>query len=346
MLLTPDLSLLENQATAFASFTALTSTSHKLMVSGVVKQAGTISTVGFRLGTVTKGGGGTTTLTVSLQDTSTSTGKPDGTIDQSGTVTGAALASNQWVNVTLNSGRTVAVGDRVCVVFEITTIEAGDSIAITGFTSAGLQCLSFVSHYDGTTWGTASSAAPNMVFNYSDPAGTSNSFLGTLVASALTSHAYNLSTTLVDERGIQWIPALSAKVYGIMAILNAANDFEAILYEGTTVLAKFISTGAMAKTSGKFCFSMPFSSPVNVSAGTTYYITIRPTTNSNVTVVSYSLDNAQHRAAWPMETEIAGADRLNQGGTWNVTTTQVYPIVPIIDQTATATVALPVVRVI
>jgi hypothetical protein len=344
MLLIPDLALLDRQSTTFASFTALTSTTHKLTFVGVIKQAGTISTIGFRLGTVTKGVGGTTTLTVSLQDQSATTGRPDGSIDQSGTVTGAALASNQWVNVTLGSQRAVSVGDRVCVVFEITTIEAGDSIAISGFTSAGLQCLSFGVHYDGTTWATPASAAPNVVFGYSDPPGTSASFLATLTASAITSHAYNVGTTGADERGIQWIPALSAKVYGIMAVMNAANDFEAILYEGTTVLAKFTSIGVMAKINGKLVFCMPFSAPVNVVAGTTYYITIRPTSSNNITVVSYSLDNAQHRAAWPMETEIAGADRLNQGATWNVTQTQVYPIVPIIDPTAVAAVAIPVVR--
>ena len=344
MLLIPDLTLLERQSTTFASIGVLTSTTQKHAFIGIVKQAGTISAVGFRLGAVVKGAGGTTTLTVSLQDQSTSTGRPDGTADQSGTVTGSALATNQWVTVTLNSGRTVAVGDRICVVFEITTIETGDSITITGFSSSGLQCLSYSTQYDGTTWLSPGSAAPNVVFNYSDPAGTSNSFLATLVASAITNHQYNVNTAGADERGIQWIPTLSTRVFGIMAIISAFSDFEAILYEGTTVLAKFTSIGVMAKLSGKFVFSMPFSSPVNVVAGATYYIAIRPTSSTNVSFASYSLDNAQHRAAWPMETEIAGADRLNQGGTWNVTQTQVYPIVPIIDPTAVAAVAIPVVR--
>ena len=86
---------LANARMAIISSTALTASTHKLTIVGVVQKSGTISSVSFRLGTVTKGA--TTQLLVSLQDVDAANGppgRPDGTVDQSGTISTANIVTN------------------------------------------------------------------------------------------------------------------------------------------------------------------------------------------------------------------------------------------------------------
>lgn len=329
MLLTPDISLLERLGSGYTS-TTLTASTHRITLVGVIRDAGTINRVGFRLGTVAVAA--TTTLTVSLQDVDTTTGppgRPDGTPDQSGTVAAGSFSSNQWINVTLTSTRTVSIGDQVAVVVEFGTFNVGDSVNVVSLAASGVQGLCHLSFFDGSTW-TASNSGPNCTLGYSSPSGTSSSFASAIPASSITTNVYNVNTLVADERGIQWIPTVSTRVAGILAMLATVGNFEAILYEGTTALATALIDEDATKNTSRAPFAVLFASPVAVTAGQTYYLAIRPTAAQNVTFLSYGLDSAEHRGAWPMGTEAAGATRLDQG-TWSTSTTTMYPIVPIVE---------------
>lgn len=78
----------------------------------------TITAVGFRFGTVVKAGG--SGLTLSLQDPSYTVAGPDGTQDQTCAIVNgdAGFTSNVWYTASLGSTRSVAFGERLCVVLE------------------------------------------------------------------------------------------------------------------------------------------------------------------------------------------------------------------------------------
>lgn len=313
---------------AFTSSTAMTASTHLTAISGVVPRSGTITSIGFRLGAITKGA--TTTLSVSLQDTSLTAGpptRPDGTADQSGTLANVDIVANTWVTVTLGTSRTVTVGELLSVVIGFGTFNASDSIAISHHGAAPLQHNNTVATYNGTTW-TAASAATNVILGYSS--GNNGTFPGSGVASSITSSAFNSSST-PDERGARWIPAVSTRVTGLAAAVDPGAEFDLVLYDlgGTALGTISFDRNAQRSASQRVAFGF-FSSPVDIVAGTTYYVAIKPTTTTNITFITYNVPNAIDRDAWPMGTDFTGATRTDAGA-WTLTDTAVPALLPYLD---------------
>jgi len=333
-----------NSTFTLASSTALTASTHKLAVVGVVQKSGTISSVSFRLGAVTKGA--TTELLVSLQDVDTANGppgRPDGTVDQSGTIANANIVSNTYVTATLGTNRTVTVGDLLAVVVEFNTFNASDSVPISGLTAQSqnvVHSLVGLSHYNGTAWTLSVAGIPIVGLGYTDA--TVNSLLGVLPLSSVTSNAFN-NTSTPDERGIRWVPAYTQVVAGLWAMTIPSGDYDLVLYDSAgTQLALAACDANTVRISALRPQERYFASPVTVTAGSTYYMTVRPS-SANVTTYTIGLNAAADREAWPLGTEADGVTRKSAGA-WTVSSTSRVPVLPIID--FAATVALPVVRVI
>ena len=328
----------------FGSSTAMTASTHKVVINGVVPKSGEISSVGFRFGAVTKGV--TTELLVSLQNLDLANGppaRPDGTVDQSGTVSSGSIVSNAFVTVTLSTSRTVTVGDLLAVVLEFNTFNASDSITVASLVvvAGAISQLSVVSHYNGTAWTATTTQQPILTLGYSD--GTVTSFLSTVPTTSITSSAFSSSSS-PNERGIRWVPTARQIVVGLWTTLIPSADHDMVLYDSAGNELGVISVDAnIVRTSALRPQYHLFSSPVTVTADATYYLTIRPTTTTNITVYTCSLNAAADREAWPLGTEADGATRTGTGA-WTISSTSRLPILPIID--FAATVALPVVRVI
>lgn len=334
-----------NANMSLASSTALTASTHKLTMVGVVQKSGTISSVSFRLGAITKGA--TTELLVSLQDVDAANGppgRPDGTVDQSGTISTANIVSNTYVTATLGTNRTVTVGDLLAVVVEFNTFNAGDSVPISSFGAASqnvIHSLVGLSHFNGTTWTLSGTSMPIVGLGYTDA--TVNSLLGAMPLTSVTSNTFN-NTSTPDERGIRWVPAYTQVVAGLWAMTIPAGDYDLVLYDsGGTEIASAACDANTVRVSALRPQERYFASPVTVTAGSTYYLTVRPSSATNMTTYTIGLNAAADREAWPLGTEADGVTRKS-AGTWTVSSTSRVPILPIID--FAATVALPVVRVI
>ena len=336
---------LANARMAIISSTALTASTHKLTIVGVVQKSGTISSVSFRLGTVTKGA--TTQLLVSLQDVDAANGppgRPDGTVDQSGTISTATIVTNTYVTATLSSNRTVTVGDLLAVVVEFNTFNSGDSVPITASQVASqslMQALVGVSHFNGTAWTLQTTAMPIVGLGYTDA--TVHSLLGGLPLTSVTTNSFSSSSS-PNDRGIRWVPTATQVVVGLWAMTAESADYDLVLYDsGGTALGTASFDATTARDASLRPTQRLFASPVTVTAGATYYLTIRPSTTTNLSSYTFGLNAAADREAWPLGTEADGATRTGTGA-WTISSTSRVPILPIID--FAATVALPVVRVI
>jgi len=335
------LDLFATVGTSFGSSTAMTASTHKTAFVGTIPRTGTITSVGFRFGAVTRGA--TTALTVSLQDVDLSNGppgRPDGTPDQTGSVATGSITANSWISVSLGTSRSVTVGQLIAVVIEYSTFLAGDSMAISQITSVINWGSSHPVTFDGTTW-TRHDAAPNLILGYSS--GNNGALLGAGAASAIAVPSFNSNST-PDERGGAWVPSVSTRVAGLACVVTPTADFDLVLYDsvGTALgTASFDANTLRVNTSRPH--SRLFSSPVDVVAGATYYLAVKPTSASNITLTTYSVNSAIDRDAWPLGTDLTGATRTN-AGSWSTSTTDIVPIVPILDQQPG--VAIPVVRAI
>lgn len=337
--------VLPNSTMAIGTSTALTASTHKVCIVGTVQKSGTISSVSLRLGAITKGA--TTELLVSLQDVDTANGppgRPDGTVDQSGTISNANIVANTVVTATLGTTRSVTVGQLLAVVIEFNTFNASDSITVStlgGVSQSIVNSLVGLSHYNGTTWTLSITGIPIVGLGYNDS--TVNSFAGALPLTSITTNSYNSSSS-PNDRGIRWVPAYTQVVSGLWAMTIPSGDYDLVLYNSAgTELASVACDANTVRVSALRPQWRYFASPVTVTAGSTYYLTIRPSTTTNISAYTFGLNAAADREAWPLGTEADGATRTGTGA-WTISSTSRVPILPIID--FAATVALPVVRVI
>lgn len=341
----------DNATMAFVSSTALTASTHQHAVCGVVPKSGTITGIGFRFAAVTKGV--TTALTLALEDTSTSSGppaQPDGTQDQTAAIGNSDIVANTWKTITLASNRTVTQGDLLSVVWEYSTFNTGDSIAFSHWqTSTGAGPMpqeSGASHYNGSTWAVLA-ALPNIVLVYSD--GTFATLTGCSPAESLTSTAFNSGST-PDERGNLWTAPCDMTLRGIIGYYQVSGNADLVIYDsGGTELRSVTIDANTVRSNALRMYQAIFSSDLDVSGGSTYYITLRPA-GTNVTLVTIGVNAAAHLQATWMGDGMYSAVRTNAGA-WTTNTAEQNPIGVIVSKIGSTgggggSVALPVARVI
>lgn len=289
-----------------------------------------VQRVGFNFGSVTKAAG--SAMTISLQDVDLTTGpviRPDGTQDQTVAIANAdaGFTSNVWYRSgTLSANRTCAPGDLVATVLEYSSYVSADTVSLRNMALTATGVLSnqgvFVSQIGGT-WATAS-VTPNVILEASD--GTFGTLAGTAIPGlTLNTHAFK-SDSAADEYAMAFRVLYPCKIEGAWVILacaaNTAN-FDIVLYQGTTALA----TVSVDANAGAFSvgthrpIEVVFSSPVTLSAGTQYYLAVKPTqATSNVTVNSVDVSAAGHLVCWPGGTDWNYSARVD-GGAWDAVTT-------------------------
>ena len=143
-----------------------------------------------------------------------------------------------------------------------------------------------------------------------------------------------------------WTPTKSIVVTGLAAHVTAGGDFDLVLYDSASVELRRATIDAnTVRSAAQRSYMRLFSSPLTVTAGQTYYLSILPTTATSITAVSVGLASATHREAWPLGTDASEATRTNAGA-WSTSTTSRPPIGILIDPDGPATsgLALPAVR--
>lgn len=331
----PDPTAMWGVTPSFASMT-IDATGEKAAFCGRVwfpARTGTknISRLGFRFGTIVKAGG--SALTASLQDFDPAAGppaNPDGTQDQTVAIANAdaSFASNTWIRTgTLSSDRTVSYGDFVCFVLEFdgSGRQGADSVTLSYLFTSGdsSNCNIQQSQVSLNTGSWASqTGVPNLILEFSD--GAFGCLDCSFPCSAINSHAFNVNTAGADEYALAFTLPFPVKIdalWAVMSFASVSSAFDIVLYEGTTAI---ITTSfnprslAIANTRQLVC---PITE-TELSANTTYYLAIKPTSTNNVTVFSFDVSDANHLVCHGGGTSWNYTTRLNSGSWEAVTTTR------------------------
>lgn len=281
----------------------------------------------FRFGAVTKAGG--SGLTASLQNVSTAAGppmQPDETQDQTVAIAAAGVTANTWYTTgNLSADRTVTFGEFLSVVIEF------DGSGRLGADSFMINCPgtaggAFNDLRGGTALKTGGSwaaigLANAVILEFSD--GTFGGLMPNAPMDSFNTTAFN-SGSAADEVALKFTVPAACKVSGGVVTLQvaASADFDVVLYVGTTALAT-VSVDAnqvYAQGSVRQCrFSFP---EQTLTAGTTYYLAVKPTTVNNVSVYDIGVNTANHLQSFPGGTTWHFASRVDAGA-WTAVTTRV-----------------------
>ena len=267
------------------------------------------SSLGWMSGTSTVFSDGSTVVKVGLAAPDTAAGPPARatnvanviTFDVAAVFTGSGITANAWQESVPTTGtKTIAHGELVCFAVQITNRAGSDAMNVIGMASA-------VSGTTGQpTWTNVNAAGsysnqnmlPNAVLTASD--GTKGYFYGGFVASNAASVTWNNASAQKEYGNLIQLP-FPAKVYGIIASIDAAGNYDAILYSdplGTPASQRSVSVDedpVGVGTSAVYCSL--FTTPYDIAANTPYVAAIKPTTTDNIIMWHKSFASTAHQNA-------------------------------------------------
>lgn len=260
----------------------------------------TLVGVGITFGGVTKASG--SGLTITQEGVSGGPPyRPDGTVAQSWSVANgdASFAAGTWFNTSDNAGVAVAYKQKIAITVGYDGLGriGSDSVQIRGAAAAetGPGQNSGTVYYNGTTWA-ALAVVPNVILKFSD--GSFGTLYRGSPGSNFATQAYN-NGSATDEYGLEFTVSVPVEIDGMWCILvpSSSADCDVVLYAGSTPLAtESLAAAEMQSVSGQRFAWVPFS-PVTLATGTTYRLTLKPTTANNITICYRDLNSASHRQA-------------------------------------------------
>lgn len=281
-----------------------------------------ITKVAFRPRSVTSAGGSGVTL--SLQDPSTSAGppvRPDGTQDQTvGFLLSALTGNTLYMSSALSASRSISQGDPICVAIEYDGSGrlGSDSVTWAGYgrealTTAGSPMTTL---FSAGSWaaGTGNRVAV-MFFENTD--GSYGWIDGSFIETLNGTQAYNNGSG-TDEYALKFSLPTNGTIDGIRIALSVATsaDFDIVLYEGTTALVtKSIDANTWDGTTSQGISVVPIPA-TSVTASTTYYLAIKPTTANNVTLSHSTVANSAYWGVYPQGTGWIRSGRVD-AGSWS-----------------------------
>lgn len=290
------------------STVSMSASTHKIAFVGRFahkdRVAKNIHKVGFLAGAITSAGG--TTLRVSLQDVSLTTGapmQPDGTQDQTVDTLLSALTANSWNQLGVLSAdrNTVTPGDLLAIVFEFTGYGGADSLAVKGMTAqASGPYEQSVFLLNTGSWATQA-AFPNVVLECSD--GTFGTLKGAWVCSDISTLGYNNGSN-PDENAFEFQVPYSCKIdtLGVAISTGASGDFTIAIYDGTSIMTSgsiAVDGNSVAVNGSGRMLEVPLAAEVTLVPNHTYRIAIRPDTANNVTVSYFDVSaNGHFQCHW------------------------------------------------
>lgn len=318
----------------FQSNAVISATGEKIAFSGQIytpdRGSKSISRVQWRWGPITKAGG--SALTVSLQDALLNTGsfpRPDETQDQTVAVANAdaGFISNAWYRSgVLSANRSVNYGDWLSVVWEY---DGGgrlgsDSVVVSTavpFNVMGTMGVPCFARKSAGAWSTTNDRLPNVLLEFSD--GTFGRLVGGTAQSGVGSHSYAVNTVGADEYGIVIPITFNCRVDGVWVSYSPAgssSDANIVLYSGTTAIGTISLDANHHPTSAMVSF-YPFSSEISLTAGTTYYLALQPTTANTLSLSYLEVADNAHFQAWTGGSNVYQASRVDAGA-WSTLNTR------------------------
>jgi hypothetical protein len=280
--------------------------------------------ISFRTGTVTFANG-STSVTVGIQDVDATNGppvQPDGSFDVASAALvggGGGITTAAWNTITMTGGsgsKTIAQGDLIAVVIDMTARGGADSVVINSGIPTAYQlpaCVEFAG-----AW-TDRASAPNCLITFDD---------GTLGIIDSGMPFTNISTELYadsdnpDERGMIFQVPFECKVDGLMVrALRASgttSDATLTLYETPTgtpasLAAVTVLADQLAGSSAGF-ITANLASEITLAANTDYCLAFRATGAGQIGPAICTFANEAYRTFLPGGTTLAKATRNNGSG--------------------------------
>lgn len=283
---------------------------------------------------------GSTLIDCGVQDVSATTGLEDGTFDVKGTMTsGSGVAANAYFYVTMASGsKTMAHGDTIAIVLEMTARGGADSVTAARFlpaNSVGASAFPYGTADTGTLTKTVN--YPFLMIIFDD--GTVGWIDGmSALAVTRTSTSFNSGST-PDEYCGCFTPTIKMEINAIgidVSDIDAGDDFEVILYQdpqGTpTVLQTATVDPDVTNQAGQgYAFSIFNITATTLSPGTQYGIALRPTTTNPISIgyvdyIQAAGEALKNMSPWFGTTAIL-ASRTNQTGAFSTVQTYYLPLI-------------------
>lgn len=297
----------------FASETAmaLTASTHKACFVFQAPKTGTITGASYKVGTVTA----SDTIDVRLENVSLTTGFADGTLANSGgtndsNAADSSLTSNTWRSVTFTGSVSVTRGQWLALV--VANGAGGGNFNVSRWTSSNIifaTARPAVALDSGSGYAAVSNGAALAAINYGGTYYNVSNFLPSVDGTAVITTRAN--TTSSKHHGARFTPPMACRASGAIFFCPAGSDITVSLWDsdGATKLANIDLDGNVVQSSGSI--RVLFASPVELTAGTTYRLTIASTSGAAASL--YSIDAAS--------TAQMGAFRAGDVWSWTESTT-------------------------
>jgi hypothetical protein len=295
-ILTPDYPSPSSGAPTFALSSNLSVAGYKAANIMEVSKAGDISKIRIRTGTLANA---SNIYTVSVQTVNLTTGNPSGTLWSANTqktgVTGFAV--NSSYTITLDAVATVAAGDLIAIVIEITTF-AGNNTMTLGTSDNGVGDTYIPAVLNFTTAWARGSATCGFGVEYSDGAFADGPFMYPLAAINTISLTTSSTPRMIGNKVN--IP-ITSRCVGVWAYADADADFKVTLFDsnGSTALGTITTDKDIPSAIGTpGTYLLYFSSAITLNANTNYYLMIEGL-GATVNVYDYEGFSENARKALP-----------------------------------------------
>jgi hypothetical protein len=295
-ILTPDYPSPSSGAPTFALSSNLAVAGYKAANIMEVSKAGDISKIRIRTGTLANA---SNIYTVSVQTVDLTTGNPSGTLWSANTqktgVTG--FAANSSYTITLDAVATVAAGDLIAIVIEITTF-AGNNTMTLGTSDNGVGDTYIPAVLNFTTIWARGSATCGFGVEYSDGSFADGPFMYPLAAINTISLTTSSTPRMIGNKVN--IP-ITSRCVGVWAYADADADFKVTLFDsnGSTVLGTITTDKDIPAAIGTpGTYLLYFSSAITLNANTNYYLMIEGL-GATVNVYDYEGFSENARKALP-----------------------------------------------
>jgi hypothetical protein len=249
--------------------------------------------------------------------------RPDGTQDQTVDFLASAPTASTWYTTgNLSADRTLAHGELVAAVLEFQTRLGSDAFNVQSVSSPSASFIgnSGMTHFFSSAWNSLSLKS-NIILEGSD-----GSF-GTLseaipLNAVIQTGAFNTGTS-PDEVALRFAVDFPCKINGAwVAASNAAagRNFDIVLYEGTTALETVsIDAEYLAGFTAKLI--EVYFGERELTVGTEYFLSVKPTTASTISAYSFSVAAAGHLDVHEGGQAFHYGERTD-AGSWSKTTTK------------------------
>jgi hypothetical protein len=286
-----------------------------------VPKSGTLKNFEFHIGAV--GNNPDNGLRLSFQDVDLATGLPDGVADQFVDITGVISTGWQVPGEMTDDGtgtgvpRTVTVGDLLACRVDFVSFTASDSVSIRAEVANSQAMSNTVFPYPVLN-GIMLSELCNIALRYDDDSVVAIN--GCLPATSFAETVYHSGTT-PDEYALRFQLGVPMRAVGAWGYFDLNGNAELVLYDsgGSTLATATMDPQVQTLSAIRNHFQY-FDAAVELDAATTYYLSLKPTDTTGVTLVRFTVNTADLLGAWSGGAEMYEATRTDAGA-WTPTTT-------------------------